>query len=76
MFMSTPSLHTIIPLRDLLKEIILNHSDPNNPDYNECDKEPCAWCLSAIIHYRMICSSHGYNDTKDTFPDDYATGDW
>ena len=36
-----------IPLRELLQEIIDVHADPDNPEYNGCDKDPCMWCVSA-----------------------------
>lgn len=41
---------SIIPLRDLLSEIIGSHSDQDSPDYNQCDICPCAWCESAKAH--------------------------
>ena len=57
---------SIIPLRDLLSEIIDSHSDPDNPDYNQCDVDPCAWCESAIVHIaemvlRKIGGDAAYN---------------
>jgi hypothetical protein len=41
---------TPVPLRNLLSEIIDSHADPDNPDYNQCDIDPCAWCESAKAH--------------------------
>lgn len=41
--------------RNLLEEVIRQHSDPGSAEYNECDKSPCAWCLEAkalIYHGR------------------------
>lgn len=32
---------------DLLNEVMRSHADPDSPDYNECDKDPCAWCTEA-----------------------------
>jgi len=40
----------IVPLRELLSEIIYSHADPGNPDYNECDIDLCGWCWSAKAH--------------------------
>lgn len=31
----------------LLEDTIRAHSTPDNGDYNECDKDPCAWCKEA-----------------------------
>ena len=46
----TVSAQNLIPLRDLLAEVAMIHADPENPDYNECDVSPCAWCESAKAH--------------------------
>lgn len=45
--------------RELLEDTILAHSTPDNGNYNECDKDPCAWCheAKALIH-------HGHPDGK------------
>lgn len=34
-------------LAALLNEVMLAHANPNDPDYNECDKSPCQWCQIA-----------------------------
>lgn len=34
-------------LRALLEDTILSHSTPDNGNYNECEKDPCAWCIEA-----------------------------
>ena len=26
------------------------HADPDNQEYNDCDVDPCMWCLSAKSH--------------------------
>jgi len=31
-------------LRELCNDVALSHKDPYDSNYNECDKEPCAWC--------------------------------
>jgi len=31
-------------LRELCNDVALGHKDPYDSNYNECDKEPCAWC--------------------------------
>jgi len=33
--------------RELLEDTIRAHSTPDNGNYNECDKDPCAWCKDA-----------------------------
>lgn len=32
---------------NLIKEVMAAHSDPDSGDYNECDKDHCAWCEEA-----------------------------
>ena len=44
-----PDTHRV-PLRELLQEIIDTHADPDNPEYNGCDVDPCMWCVSAKSH--------------------------
>lgn len=44
----------IIPMINLLTEVMDNHADPDNPDYNGCDKDPCMWCTSARWHRRAL----------------------
>ncbi len=48
-----PSLSewTINQAIELLEDIINMHTDPNSCDYNECEKDQCAWCelATAII---------------------------
>ena len=34
-------------LKELLGEVMRAHADPDNPEYNECDVEPCEWCTRA-----------------------------
>jgi len=34
-------------MRQLLGEIMSEHSDPDDPNYNECDLDPCQWCIEA-----------------------------
>ena len=34
-------------IRNLLEEVIRWHSDPESPEYNECEKDPCLWCECA-----------------------------
>lgn len=29
----------------LFREIMRQHADPNAPEYNGCDVEPCYWCV-------------------------------
>jgi hypothetical protein len=29
---------------EMIDEIMASHNDPDSPDYNECEKDPCAWC--------------------------------
>jgi len=31
-------------LRELCNDVALGHRNPYDSNYNECDKEPCAWC--------------------------------
>jgi len=31
-------------LRELCNDVALGHQNPYDSNYNECDKEPCAWC--------------------------------
>ena len=31
-----------------LSEVLEWHSDPESPDYNECEKHPCHWCSVAL----------------------------
>jgi hypothetical protein len=33
--------------KELLCEVMRAHADPDNPEYNECDIEPCEWCTRA-----------------------------
>ena len=33
--------------RPLLRDIMDIHRDPNDGQYNECDTDPCAWCVEA-----------------------------
>ena len=33
--------------RELLREVVWLHSDPDSPEYNECDKAECNWCERA-----------------------------
>lgn len=33
--------------RGLLEDVMRCHSIPDNGGYNECDKDPCAWCAEA-----------------------------
>ena len=54
------SAQNIIPLRDLLAEVVMIHADPENPDYNECDVSPCAWCESAKAHIADMDSRAAY----------------
>lgn len=35
--------------RELIEEVLLWHSDPELPEYNECDKYPCMWCENARL---------------------------
>jgi hypothetical protein len=37
------------PLEELVAEVMRWHRDPKSPDYNKCDKSPCAWCAEAAI---------------------------
>jgi hypothetical protein len=32
---------------ELLEDTIRAHSTPDNGNYNECDKDPCMWCVEA-----------------------------
>tara|TARA_R110000868_G_scaffold60676_2_gene184988 strand:+ start:6181 stop:6462 length:282 start_codon:yes stop_codon:yes gene_type:complete len=32
---------------DLLEEVEWSHRDNNNPDYNQCDGDPCEFCRVA-----------------------------
>jgi hypothetical protein len=43
--------------RELLEDVIWQHSDPRGAEYNECDKAPCAWCEEAKALIR-----HGHPD--------------
>jgi len=31
----------------LLMDIMRTHKELNNPNYNQCDKFPCQWCVDA-----------------------------
>ena len=44
---AAPSLNEFII--ELLQEVIDDHSDPDEPGYNECEKpgEMCQWCEEA-----------------------------
>jgi hypothetical protein len=33
--------------RDLLEDVMRDHSDPTTCFYNECEKSPCEWCVKA-----------------------------
>ena len=33
--------------RPLLQETVDSHSDPESPEYNECDTAICLWCEGA-----------------------------
>lgn len=35
-------------LAELVREVMNWHRDTESPEYNECDKIPCAWCTDAI----------------------------
>ncbi len=39
----------VVSLRALVGEVVKWHSDPNSPDYNECDKARCLWCEEALV---------------------------
>ncbi len=36
-----------MPASELLREILTEHADPQSPNYNECDTDPCEWCVNA-----------------------------
>lgn len=55
----------IVPLRELLSEIIYNHADPDNPDYNECDIDLCGWCWSAKAHIAAMDDPRPLPETID-----------
>jgi len=40
-------LKTITEAINLLDEVMWWHCDPDSPDYNGCDTEPCSWCAKA-----------------------------
>jgi len=54
--------------RELLEDTIRAHSTPDNGNYNECDKDPCAWCeeAKALIY-------HGHPDGV-LAPKNFAAG--
>ena len=62
-----------IPLRDLLAEVVMIHADPANPDYNECDVSPCAWCESARVYIDEM--RPGCVDESDDDPDFFCDDD-
>lgn len=33
--------------RGLLKDVMAAHRNPDIGEYNECEKEPCQWCVGA-----------------------------
>lgn len=35
-------------IRELLEDVMRCHSTPDDGNYNECDKDPCAWCIEAL----------------------------
>jgi len=35
----------LIALRELVAEIWSTHADPHSGDYNQCDTDPCQWCV-------------------------------
>ena len=39
-----------IPLRNLLQDVIYAHAHPDSLEYNDCDVDPCMWCVSAKSH--------------------------
>ncbi len=43
-------VQTLDLIQELLQEVVDGHSDPDSPDYNECDKpgEMCMWCDNAL----------------------------
>jgi len=47
--------------KELLEDTLRAHSTPDNGAYNECDKDPCAWCeeAKALLY-------HGHPDGKFT----------
>ena len=34
-------------INSLLREVMQQHADPDAPEYNQCDTEPCNWCERA-----------------------------
>lgn len=62
-----------ISLRNLLSEIIDSHADPDNPDYNQCDIDPCAWCWSATAHIDAMNDPRPLPEIIDSSP--YACED-
>ena len=38
---------TLRKVRPLLQDIMDIHRDPSDGQYNECDTDPCAWCVEA-----------------------------
>ena len=36
-------------IKALLDQVRFAHSDPDSPEYQECDISPCDWCLRAEI---------------------------
>ena len=35
-------------IRDLLLDVLWQHSDPRGPFYNDCDEGLCLWCETAL----------------------------
>ena len=48
----------LIPIQRLLQELIDSHSYHDSADYQECDIDPCNWCLSAKEYLMQIGGDH------------------
>lgn len=43
----TPKLDIIPDAASLLWDVLGAHSTPDSCDYQECDVDPCQWCVDA-----------------------------
>lgn len=54
-------------VRPLIEEVLRIHADPNSPDYNDCDTDPCGWCVKANTFLSTGCGN-GWVSKEDVKP--------
>ena len=52
----TPQPDDAAVMVELIREVMGWHCDPDSPEYNECEREPCYWCEQAarVLHKPLI----------------------